>query len=123
MFRDVPPSMDCRWRCTEIGSILVRNDSHWRLEEELAGTQHPTHIGRVLRDLGIGYIEARSPQAKGRIERLWETLQDRLVSELRLRGITTGEMAKAYLPEFIADYNRRFGSPRPSPRPSGAAAA
>src|SRR5439155_1711250 len=91
--------------------ILVRNDPHWSLEEQLAGTQFPTHIGRLLQDLGVGYIAAHSPQAKGRIERLWETLQDRLVSELRLRRIATVEMAQAYLPTFIADYNRRFGKP------------
>jgi transposase len=92
-------------------NILVRNDPHWSLEEQLAGTQFPTHIGRLLQDLGVGYIAARSPQAKGRIERLWETLQDRLVSELRLRRIATIEAAQAFLPTFIADYNRRFGKP------------
>ncbi len=92
-------------------SLLVRNDRHWTLEEQLAGAQHPTHLGRVLQDLGIGYIAARSPQAKGRIERLWATLQDRLVSELRLRRIATREAANAYLPEFIADFNRRFAKP------------
>jgi hypothetical protein len=89
-------------------NLLVRNDAHWSLEEQLAGTQFPTHLGRILQDLGVGYIAARSPQAKGRIERLWGTLQDRLTSELRLRGITTVEAAHAYLPAFIADFNRRF---------------
>ena len=64
--------------------VFVRNDAHWTLEEELQGAQHPTQFGQILRDLGIGYIAAHSPQAKGRIERLWETLQDRLVAELRL---------------------------------------
>ena len=92
-------------------NILVRNDPHWSLEEQLAGTQFPTHIGRLLQALGVGYIAAHSPQAQGRIERLWETLQDRLVSELRLRRIATVEAAQAYLPTFIADYNRRFGKP------------
>ncbi len=53
-------------------NILVRNDAHWAVEEELQGAQSPTHLGCVLRDLGIGYIQAHSPQAKGRIERLWE---------------------------------------------------
>jgi transposase len=92
-------------------NVLVRNDPHWSVEEELAGRQYPTHVGRMLQDLGIGYIAARSPQAKGRIERLWATLQDRLVSELRLRQIATVEAAQAYLPEFIADFNRRLGKP------------
>jgi transposase len=92
-------------------NLLVRNDAHWSVEEQLSGAQSPTHLGRMLQDLGIGYIAARSPQAKGRVERLWATLQDRLVSELRLRGIRTVEAAHAYLPEFIADFNRRFGKP------------
>ena len=89
-------------------NVFVRNDRHWTLAEQLQGTQDPTHFGRILRDLAIGFIAARSPQAKGRIERLWQTLQDRLVSELRLRGITTLEAAQAFLPAFRADYNRRF---------------
>src|SRR5919197_1542450 len=89
-------------------NVFVRNDQHWTLAEQLRGAQDPTHFGRVLRDLGIGFIRAHSPQAKGRIERLWATLQDRLVSELRLRGIATLEAANAFLPEFIADFNRRF---------------
>jgi transposase len=92
-------------------NILVRNDAHWTVEEQLQGAQSPTHLGCVLRDLGIGYIQAHSPQAKGRIERLWETLQDRLVSELRLRGIATLEAANAFLPEFIAAFNARFARP------------
>ena len=102
-------------------NILVRNDPHWSLDEELRGAQDPTHLGRVLRDLGIGYIRARSPQAKGRIERLWRTLPDRLIVELRLQGITTREAANAVLPLFIADYNRRFAHRPPIPRPRGAA--
>jgi transposase len=92
-------------------NLLVRNDRHWSVAEELAGAQFPTHLGRMLQDLGIAYVAAHSPQAKGRVERLWATLQDRLVSELRLRGITTVAAATAYLPEFIADFNRRFARP------------
>ena len=90
-------------------NVFTRNDRHWTLEEELAGAQHPTHFGRMLRALGIRYIAAQSPQAKGRVERLWQTLQDRLVSELRVRGIATVEAAAAFLPTFITDFNRRFG--------------
>ena len=99
-------------------NILVRNDPHWTLDEELRGAQAPTHLGRVLMDLGIGYVRARSPQAKGRIERLWRTLQDRLIVELRLQGITTREAANAFLPLFIADYNRRFAHPPVDPTPA-----
>jgi transposase len=95
--------------------VFVRNDPHWSLEEELQGHQHPTHFGRLLQTLGIAYIAAHSPQAKGRVERLWGTLQDRLVTELRLLGITTLEAANAFLPTFIADYNRRFAVPAAAP--------
>jgi len=91
--------------------VFVRNDDHWSLEEELQGAQHPTHFGQVLRDLGIGYIAAHSPEAKGRIERLWETLQDRLVAELRLHGIQTLEAAEAFLPTYLADHNRHLAQP------------
>ncbi len=59
------------------------------IEEELAGkTVNLTQFGRALNELQITHIPARSPQAKGRIERLWETLQGRLVIELRLAGIS-----------------------------------
>ena len=91
--------------------VFVRNDAHWTLEEELQGAQHPTQFGQILRDLGIGYIAAHSPQAKGRIERLWETLQDRLVAELRLHGLQTVATAEAFLPTYLADHNRRLAQP------------
>ncbi len=87
--------------------ILVRNDAHWTLEEELAGRQTPPQFGRMLEELGVRFIAATSPQAKGRIERLWGTLQDRLAAELRLRGLRTLEAATAYLPGFIRRHNRR----------------
>jgi transposase len=96
-------------------SVFVRNDRHWSLDEELQGAQHPTQFGRILRELGIGYIPANSPQAKGRIERLWRTLQDRLVVELRLAGLRTPEAATAFLPAFLADFNRRFAHPAAHP--------
>lgn len=105
-------------------NVFVRNDPHWSLDEQLHGEQFPTHFGQILRTLGIGYIAAHSPQAKGRIERLWQTFQDRLVVELRWRGLATLEAAEAFLPAFLLDYNRRFAqSPaaataawRPPPR-------
>jgi hypothetical protein len=99
-------------------NLFQRNDAHWTLEEQLRGQQDPTHFGRVLADLGIGFIAAQSPQAKGRIERLWGTLQDRLVSELRARGIGTLEAANAFLPEFLADFGRRFACAPASPTPA-----
>lgn len=68
-----------------------------------------TQFGRALYELNIDIICANTPQAKGRVERANRTLQDRLVKELRLRGIDTMEAANAYAPEFIADFNARFG--------------
>ena len=105
-------------------NVFVRNDPHWTLAEQLQGHQDPTHFGRMLQALGIGFIRAHSPQAKGRIERLWDTLQDRLTSELRLRGVSTLDAGNAFLPEFLADFTRRFAQPpadataawRPVPR-------
>ena len=88
--------------------IFVRNDDCWTLEEELAGKRQPTQFGRALATLGITFIAAHSPQAKGRVERLWGVLQDRLSSELRLAGAGDIDSANAVLRKFIADYNRRF---------------
>jgi len=74
-----------------------------------------TQFGRALKELDIELICAHSPQAKGRVERANQTLQDRLTKELRLRGISSLETANAYLPEFIAAYNARFAvAPRQS---------
>jgi hypothetical protein len=70
-----------------------------------------TQFGRALYELNIESICANSSQAKGRVERANLTLQDRLVKELRLQGISTIEAANAYAPCFIADYNRRFAKP------------
>src|SRR5229473_939884 len=64
--------------------VFVRNDDHWTVEEQLAGKRQPTQFGRALEQLGISFMAANSPQAKGRVERLWGVLQDRLTSELRL---------------------------------------
>jgi len=89
--------------------VFVRNDAHWTLEEELAGRQQPTQFGRALQQLGVTFIPAHSPQAKGRIERLWGVFQDRLRSELRLAGAADLGTANQLLRHFLPDYNRRFG--------------
>ena len=88
---------------------MQRNDKHWSIEEQLAGRQFPTQVGRALEELGIEAIVARSPQAKGRIERTWRTFQDRLISELRLAKASSLEDANRVLDCFLADYNQRFG--------------
>lgn len=67
-----------------------------------------TQFGRAMQELDIQIVCANSPQAKGRVERACQTLQDRLVKELRLRGISDLEAANAFAPEFIEDFNRRF---------------
>ena len=87
---------------------LRRNDDHWTLEEQLAGRQEPTQVGEALAALGVQTIFALSPQAKGRIERLFGTLQDRLGAELNLAGITTLPAANDFLPGFMKAFNRRF---------------
>ena len=88
---------------------LHRNDQHWSLEEQLAGRQQPTQVGLALQALGIEAIPALSPQAKGRVERLFATLQDRLMAELRLGGIKTIQEGNGFLEStFLKDFNRRF---------------
>ncbi len=88
---------------------LHRNDAHWNLEEQLAGRQEPTQVGLALEALSIQAISALSPQAKGRVEKLFATLQDRLGAELRLREIVTLEEANRFLQSvFIRSFNRRF---------------
>jgi len=74
-----------------------------------AGGHGETQFARALAELNIDILCASSPQAKGRVERAHQTLQDRLVKELRLREIATLEAANAFAPLFVADYNRRFG--------------
>ena len=87
---------------------ILRSPKQPTLEEELAGQRPMSQVQRLLAELGIESIPAYSPQAKGRVERLWGTLQDRLVKEMALAGITTLEAANAFLPGFIERYNARF---------------
>src|SRR5229473_3515600 len=88
--------------------VFVRNDDNWTVEEQLAGKRQPTQFGRALEQLGVTFIAANSPQAKGRVERLWGVLQDRLTSELRLAKAADIDSANALLRRFVVDYNRRF---------------
>ena len=81
-----------------------------------AGGDGITQFGRALSVLNIDIICANSPQAKGRVERSFGTLQDRLVKELRLAGISTIAEANAWLPGFVADYNARFGREPANPK-------
>lgn len=74
------------------------------------GGQGMTQFGRALSELGIEILCANSSQAKGRVERVNRTLQDRLVKELRLEGVSTIEAANIYLPAFVARFNDRFAT-------------
>lgn len=88
------------------------------LAEHLAGQRDLTQVGRTLAELGIQAIVARSPQAKGRIERLFGTFQDRLVVELRLAGAATLAGANAVLAAFLPHFNARFAVPARTPEPA-----
>jgi hypothetical protein len=85
-----------------------RSPAEPSVAEQLAGVAPTSQFGRVLRELGVELIAAHSPQAKGRIERLFHTLQDRLVKEMRLAGVATLADANRFLPAWLAQYNRRF---------------
>ena len=85
------------------------------LEEQLEGKRKPTQFGRLMEELGITSIPSYSPQARGRIERLWGTFQDRLASELRLAGARAIEEANQVLWDFLPQYNRRFAVPAAQP--------
>ena len=91
-------------------------------EEQLAGRRPRTQFGRAVEDLRIRQIPAYSPQAKGRVEKLFHTLQDRLAAELQHAGVTTLEGANAFLPGFLARFNRQFqqapANPEPAYRPA-----
>lgn len=110
---------------TDAHGIFVRHDAPWTLAEELQGFQDPPQVGRALQALGVHHIVAESPQAKGRIERLWNTFQDRLVAELRLAGVRTMAAANVFLATtFLPTFNTQFAVPpaiaasayRPLPR-------
>jgi hypothetical protein len=103
---------------------LYTDRAHWAVHTPTAGgppdRRQPTQIGRVLARLGIEHILGYSPQARGRSERVNRTLQDRLVNELRVAGLTTLAAANRYLRDhFIPAFNAEFGRPPPiPPRPS-----
>ncbi|WP_394154832.1 ISNCY family transposase [Vibrio maritimus] len=98
--------------------IAFYSDKHsiFRVNQEKNKQVGQTQYGRVLNELGIELICANSSQAKGRVERANLTLQNRLVKEMRLQGINTMEDANAWLPYFIADFNRRFAKPAKFPK-------
>lgn len=84
------------------------SDKHSIFRVNMPYCEGTTQFGRAAQELGIEIICANTPQAKGRVERANGILQDRLVKEMRLRGISDIETANAYLPEFIEQYNKKF---------------
>jgi Helix-turn-helix domain len=90
--------------------MALYSDRHsiFRVNAASADHQAQTQFGRAIEALGIEGIQARSAQAKGRVERANQTLQDRLIKEMRLQKIDTPDQANAWLPCYIADHNRRF---------------
>lgn len=90
--------------------LATYSDRHgiFRINLPSASEETETQFGRAARQLGIEVICAHSPEAKGRVERANQTLQDRLVKEMRLLGISDIESANAYLPTYIKEHNSRF---------------
>lgn len=95
---------------------ILRSPKTPTLDDELAGRTPMSQVQRLLSELGVEAIAAQSPQAKGRIERLWRTLQDRLTKELRLAGVSSREAANAFLPAFLVRFNARFGQAPADPQ-------
>jgi len=97
--------------------LALYSDRHsiFRVNAKEAHSDAQTQFSRSLAELGIESIHAHSPQAKGRVERANQTLQDRLVKEMRLQAINTPEAANAWLPTYIADHNQRFAVPPAQP--------
>lgn len=87
---------------------IYRSPKEQTVEEQLKQQDSQSQFERALSELGVNVIHANSPQAKGRIERLFRTLQDRLVKEMRLSRIRTLPEANKFLPGFLARFNRRF---------------
>jgi transposase len=101
-----------------VGLYSDRHGIFWKsrqtvptLAEQFAGRRSTTQFGRALEAAGIAWIAARSPQAKGRVERLWGTLQDRLTSELRLARAASLEEANRVLARYLPRHNDRFAVP------------
>lgn len=93
------------------GIFHVNPKRVWNGQEHLAGHPEPTQFGRLLGELGSTAIAAQSPQAQGRIERLFQTLQDRVVIELRLAGASALPEANAVLARYLPAFNARFAVP------------
>jgi transposase len=99
------------WYSDKHGAFRRNDKEPWTVAEQLAGRREPTQVARALEQLGVTLITAHTPQAKGRVERCWGTLQDRLVKELRRAGAKTIEDANAVLAVYLPRYRARFARP------------
>jgi len=97
---------------------ILRSPKARTIEDELRGTEPMSQAQQVLKLLGVEGITAHSPQAKGRVERMWRTLQDRLRKEMRLAGVTTQQEANAFAAEFAPRFNARFAVAPADPEPA-----
>ena len=90
--------------------VALYSDKHsiFRINAKEADPDAETQFSRAARELGIECIHAHSPQAKGRVERVNQTLQDRLIKEMRLAGISDIDSANSWLPDYVKNFNRRF---------------
>ena len=87
---------------------ILRSPKQATLHDELANRSPMSQVQRVMHELGIEAIAAHSPQAKGRIERLWGTLQNRLINEMALANVCSLEEANSFLTDFMLRHNQRF---------------
>jgi hypothetical protein len=120
-YEGTAPAMDSFWEYLKRYGVplTVYSDKHstYRsganptLEEQLEGREPMSQFERALSELGVKLLHAHSPQAKGRVERLFGTFQDRLIKEMRLEGIKTIEEANRFLESYLPIYNKRFSVP------------
>jgi len=108
MFRDIAVRFGLPASYYHDKHTILRSPKKATIDDELAGKVPMSHVQKVLHDLGVESIAAHSPQAKGRIERLWETLQDRLCKEMRLGQVDTLDQANQFLVQFIKEFNATF---------------
>jgi len=115
------PVMDCLKRYSRIYGLphsfyldkhsTYKSTKRLTKEQRLHGEEALSQFGRALQNLSIKRIHAHSPQAKGRIERLFKTFQDRVIKEMRLKNISSIDEANTFLEEYLPLYNKRFAKP------------
>jgi len=97
---------------------ILRSPAKPTIEDELAGREPMSQVQRVLKELGVESLAANSPQAKGRVERLFQTLQDRLVKEMAFEKISNCDDANKFLETYLPVHNARFGRAPADPEPA-----